>query len=174
MKCGEDMVVALNVDFQKIAHWTEAIENAEPATEELGAPIINVDANFTVPEDERHKDLAFPRLTQLLAMTDIAEKQGSLISVADIPDGMFSQRPCRRADYAEEWRLLKKAWSLHCRGQDHLAQKKIATASDLLYKSDPLHDLLDWLWRFVVFIGQPHYETPFRAAIEVIRALVHE
>jgi hypothetical protein len=172
MKCGEDMVVALNVDFQKIAHWTEAIENAEPATEEPGAPIINVEANFTLPQEERHKDLAFPRLTQLMAMTDIAEKHGSLISVADIPEGMFGQRPYRRADYAEEWRLLKKAWSLHRRGQDHLAQKKIATASDLLYKSDPLHDLLDWLWRFVLFIGQPNYEAPFRDALEVIRPLM--
>jgi hypothetical protein len=93
MNCGEDMVVALNVDFQKIAHWTEAVENAEPTAEEAGAPIISVEANFIVPEEERHKDLAFPRLTQLMAMTDISEKHGSLISVADIPEGMFGQRP---------------------------------------------------------------------------------
>src|SRR3984893_8395471 len=137
MNCGEDMVVALNVDFQKIAHWTEAVENAEPTAEEAGAPIINVEANFIVPEEERHKDLAFPRLTQLMAMADISEKHGSLISVADIPEGMFGQRPHRRPDYAEEWRLLKKAWSLHRREQDHLAQKKITAASELLYKSDP-------------------------------------
>jgi hypothetical protein len=85
---------------------------------------------------------------------------------------MFEQRPYRRPDYAEEWQLLKKAWSLHRRGQDHLAHKRIASASDLLYKSDPLHNLLDWLWRFTLFIGQPHYDAPFLAAFEVIRPLL--
>jgi hypothetical protein len=137
MKCGEDMVVALNVDYQNIAHWTEPVENAEPTPEEPGALIMNVDANFVVPEEERHTDFAFPRLSQLRMMADIAEQHGSLISIADIPKGMFGQRPYRRPDYAEEWRLLKKAWSLHRRGQDHLVQKKIASASDLLYKSEP-------------------------------------
>jgi hypothetical protein len=172
IKCGEDMVVALNVDYQNVAHWTEPVENAERTAEEPGAPIMNVDANFVVPEQERHTDLAFPRLPQLLAMADVAKQHGSLISIADIPKGMLEQRPYRRRDYAEEWRLLKKAWSLHRRGQDHLVQKKIASASDLLYKSNPLQGLLEWLWRFVLFIGQPRYETPFLAAFKVIRPLM--
>ena len=53
-------------------------------------------------------------------------------------------------------------------------RQKLEAASALLYKADPLHDLLDWLWRFVLFIGQPHYEAPFRAAIEVIRPLLRK
>lgn len=172
VKCGEDMEVALNVDYEKIAHWTEAVDNAERAEEEQGAPIVNVDANFVVPETERHLDLAFHRLTQLLTMADVAEKHGSLVSLADVPSDMLGQRPYRRPDYAEEWRLLKKAWSLHRRGQDHLAEKRIAAASDLLYKSNPLQGLLDWLWRFLLFIGQPQYETPFRAAYDVVHPLM--
>lgn len=170
--CGEDMVVALNVDFEKIAHWVEAVDNAEHAAEEGGAPIVNVDANFFIPEEERHKDRVFPRVTQLRAMIDAAESRGSLISLANIPEGMFEQRPYRRSDYADEWRLLKKAWSLHRRAQDHLVQRKIAAASDQLYKSDPLDGLLDWLWRFVLSIGQPNYESPFRAAFAVARPLM--
>jgi hypothetical protein len=58
VNCGEDMVVALNVDYEAIAHWTEAVENAELAAEKVGAPIMNVDANFLVPESERHIDCA--------------------------------------------------------------------------------------------------------------------
>ncbi len=168
------MVVALNVDYQAVAHWTEAVENAELANEMPDAPIMNVDANFIVPESERHTDFAFPRLTQLQAMTKVAERHGSLVSIADVPPGMFDQRPYRRPDYAEEWRLLRKAWSLHRRGQDHLSRKRLEAASALLYKADPLHDLLDWLWRFVLFVGQPHYEAPFGAAIEVVRPLIQK
>lgn len=174
IKCGEDMVVALNVDFQKFRHWTEAVENAELAIEEAGAPIINIEANFIIPDDKRHEDMAFPRLTQLMAMIENAGKHGSLVSAANIPIGMANLRPYRRPDYAEEWRMLKKAWSLHSRGQDVLTQKKIASASDLLYKSAPLHSLLDWLWRFTMFISQPHYEAPFRAAIEVVRPIMRK
>jgi hypothetical protein len=172
MQCGEDMVVALNVDYQKFVHWTEAVENAEHAPEEPGASIINLDANFLVPEEDRHKEGAFPRLQQLHEMTELAEKHGSLVSVADVPKGMLGQRPYRRPDYAEEWRLLRKAWSLHRRGQDHLEKKKVAAASDLLYKHDPLQGLADWQWRFVLFIGQPHYEAAFQNAFEAIRPLM--
>ena len=172
VSCGEDMVVALNVDYQAVAHWAEAVENAELANELPGAPIMNVDANFIVPENERHVDQAFPRLTQLQERSKVAEKYGSLVSFADIPPGMLDQRPYRRPDYAEEWHLLRKAWSLKRRGRDHLARQKLEAASALRYKDDPLHDLLDWLWRFVLFVGQPHYDGPFRAAIEVIRPLL--
>jgi len=174
MNCGEDMVVALNIDYQAVAHWTEAIENAELAEEVPGAPIINVDANFIVPENERHVDFAFPRLSQLRERTEVAKKYGSLVSVPDIPSEMLDQRPFRRPDYAEEWRLLRKAWSLHRRERHHLAQQKLEAASKVLYKTDPLLDLLDWLWRFVLFIGQPHYEAPFLAAFNTIRPLLRK
>jgi hypothetical protein len=168
------MVVALNVDYQTITHWTEAVENAELAEEVSGAPIVNVDANFIVPESERHVDFAFPRLTQLLERSKVAEKHGSLVSVAEIPLGMWDQRPYRRPDYAEEWSLLRKAWSLHRRGREDLAGQRLEAASALLYKADPLHNLPDWLWRFVMFIGQPHYEAPFLAAIEAVRPLLRK
>lgn len=32
--------------------------------------------------------------------------------------------------------------------------------------------MLDWLWRFALFIGQPRYEASFRAAFDVIRPLL--
>ena len=48
--CGEDMIIALHVDYDKIASWTEAVENAQEVPEEAGAPVVNVDANFVIPE----------------------------------------------------------------------------------------------------------------------------
>lgn len=172
MSCGEDMVVALNVDYQAVKHWTETVENAVEADLLADAPIVNVDANFIVPESERHTDFAFPRLMQLQERTKVAEKHGSLISIADIPPGMLGQRPYRRPDYADEWRLLKRTWSLHRRGRDQLARQKLEAASALLYKADPLRDLSDWVWRFTLFVGQPHYEAIFKAIIDVMEPLL--
>jgi hypothetical protein len=166
------MVVALNVDYENITHWTEAVENAELVNEIPGAPIVNIDANFLVPEGEQHLDKVFPRLNQMHEMFQLAEKQGSLISVEDIPQEQDGGRPYRRPDFSEEWRLLRKAWSLTRRGQDQLANKKITAATELFYKSDPLTGLMDWIWRFTLFIGQPSYEAPFRDAVEAVRQIL--
>src|SRR5687768_15348167 len=71
MGCGEEIVIGMHVDRAKRGWRTEAIENAEHAAEEPGAPIMNVDANFIVPEEERHKDFAFPRLSQMQRMAKV-------------------------------------------------------------------------------------------------------
>jgi hypothetical protein len=171
-KCGEDMVVALNVDYQTIAYWTEGIENAALSDAATDAPIVNVEANFVVPEGERHVDFAFPRLQQLHGMNELAVKHGSLAWLTEVPAEMRDQRPYRRPDYVEEWRLLKKVWSLYRRGQDELSRKRLEGASTLLYKADPLRDLLDWLFRFTSFVSQPHYEASFLKVVEILRLLL--
>jgi hypothetical protein len=88
------MAVALNVDYQKIAHWVEAVENAEHAAREDEVPVINLDANFLFPEVERHVDRANPLMRQLLAMAEIAEKHCSLrtVSLEDV-QGKYDHRP---------------------------------------------------------------------------------
>lgn len=170
--CGEDMVIGMHVDYQNVGWRTEAVENVEHVPETSGAPIVNVDANFTVPEDQRHKDMVFPRLQQMFDLADAAEKFGSLVPVKAIPSDMLDQRPFRRPDVAGEWKLLKKAWSLHRNGREGLSRRQVERASTELYVSDPLEDLQDWLWRFVLFIGQPSYELKFRAALGQIQPLI--
>jgi hypothetical protein len=174
MGCGEDMVVAAHMKPEEGVYKIEAGENAEFAAEEVGAPIMNVDANFVVPEAERHQDFAFPRLTQLHERGEIAEKHGSLISLADIPRGMRDQRPYRRPDFLGEWRLLRKAWSLYRRGREDLSLDRVKAATHIFYQSDPLRSLQDWLWRFSLFLEQPDYEPLFLAAIEVIKPLMQQ
>src|SRR5262245_20334808 len=68
MGCGEQMAIGMHVDYVRLGWRTEAIENAEQTAEEPGAPIVNVDANFLVPEHERHRDVWFPRLSQMWQM----------------------------------------------------------------------------------------------------------
>jgi hypothetical protein len=172
MSCGEDMVVALNVDYKLTRHWAEAVKNAEQIQEVPDAPIMNVDANFIVPVEERHKDFAFPRLDQLDARMQVAKENSSLIAIDDIPGGKRNERPFRRPDFEDEWRQLKTTWSLHRRGRVHLIQDRLRAASETYYGSEPLNSVQDWIWRFLFFFSQPAFEMPFRSAFDQIRPLM--
>lgn len=172
--CGEELTVALRVsklENSPIPQFIgEAVENVELAEEEADSPIVNVDANFLVPLEERHKDRSFPRLYQMHEMMDVAEKHGSLVSFKDFPENWQNSRPYRQKDFAEEWKLLKKAWNLHRNGHERLRNRKIEEGSAEFYANDPLNSMQDWLWRYCLFLSQPAFEQPFRDAFEVVRA----
>lgn len=173
-ECGEDLVVALCVDFQKIEHWVEPVENVEFIDEVAGAHIVNLHANYSVPASERNKDFAFPHLLQMQEHAKVAEANGSLIPVSceELYTQKFMQRPFRRMDFAEEWKLLKTTWSLHRRGRYHLIVQRLKDASDIYYANEPLSTVQDWLWRFLLFFSQPEFEKPFRDLVDKVRPLI--
>ncbi|MGO6685828.1 hypothetical protein [Rhizobium leguminosarum] len=160
------------VDYEKITHWVEPVENAEWIEEVVGAPIVNVDANFIVPIEQRDKDFAFPRLTQMRERIEAAEENGSLVTTS--VNEMYAkrnERPFRRPDYEEEWKLLKTTWSLERRGREQLIGDRLKAASEIYYASDPLNSVQDWLWRFMLFFSQTAFERPFRNAFALIQPL---
>ncbi len=101
-----------------------------------------------------------------------AEKFGGLksISAEDIKEKVA--RPFRRPDYSDEWKLLKKAWSLHTRGLNKLSQKEILKASSEYYSDDPLNHLPDWIWRFSMFLGATKYEVLLHDAMNEVRPII--
>lgn len=171
--CGEELTVGLRVlrpEGSPIPQFNgEPVENVELSDEEAGAPIVNVDANFLIPLEERHKDVSFPRITQMHEMMKVAEKHGSLVSFKDFPKNWQNSRPYRSADFAAEWKLLKKAWNLHRNGHAKLSERKIAEGSAEFYANDPLKNIEDWLWRFCLFFSQPAFEVPFRDAFKIVQ-----
>lgn len=171
--CGEELIVGMRVirpEGSPIPRFVgEPVENVELSEEEAGAPIVNVDANFLVPLEQRHTDVMFPRLTQMQEMTKVAEEHGSLVSFKDFPKNWQNSRPYRQADFGEEWKLLKKAWNLHRNGHTKLSNKKIEEGSAQFYANDPLKNLNDWLWRFCLFFTQPAFEQSFREAFEIVQ-----
>ena len=171
--CEEELTVGLRVvrpEGSLIPQFIgEPVENVEQSEEETDSPVVNVDANFLVPLAERHTDMSFPRLGQLQEMSKVAEKHGSLASFKDFPENWENSRPYRPHDYAEEWKLLKKAWNLHRNGRAKLSSKKIEDASAEFYANDPLNDIQDWLWRFCLFFSNPAFEEPFRAAFKIVQ-----
>jgi hypothetical protein len=133
--CGEDIAVALVVDYENTRSQVVFIENAAYAPEEAGAAVVNLDANFLIPDDLQGVDGVFPRFDQVRA----------LANTIDFDAPRLRQRP----DYAAEWKLLRRAWNLHRSGQKPLSRACIKQASAAYYAHDPLNGLPDWLWRFV-------------------------
>lgn len=164
------MVVALNVDYENVSALPEAVENSVVATETPDSLVVNVHANYVIDEAERYEDRTFPHMLQMHLQTRAADEYGSLVpaSYDGINRGNMP-RPLRRPDFADEWQLLKKAWSLHSRGRDKLADKELAAASERFHSDDPLNDLPDWIWRFCMYLGAQKYEVVLRAMMGEIR-----
>jgi hypothetical protein len=172
-QCKEGIVIHLDVDYEKITSLIRAGSNSKSIPEVAGAPIVNLDANFLISEAEQGQDGIFPRLRQMREILKRAiEKHGhDFLEVSnDLSPAQLNSRPYRRPDYAEEWKRLKKAWSLARNGKDNLSQRIIDAAhADYYSADDPLGGLPDWLWRFSMFISQPAYEQRFRDAMDAIR-----
>jgi hypothetical protein len=170
--CGEEIVVQLNADASTGAAWTVPVENATEIEEVAGAPIVNMDANFIIPHSEQGKDFAFPRLKQMLQMVKAAEARGSHpVTLDDMMRKRFS-RPFRSPDFAAEWKILKRAWTLHRNNKPALSAKKIEEGSAKFYSQDPLDNLQDWVWRMGLFMTQPSYEPKFKALITATSGLM--
>lgn len=167
--CGEDMVIALNVDYESLSTLPEAVENAELTKETTGALVVNVHANFIIEETNRHTDNVFPHMAQMQAHVEAAENFGSIRPVKFEKELLEVPRPFRRPDYADEWQLLKKAWSLHSRQRDKLADKVMAEATKRFHFDDPLDDLPDWVWRFSTFLGATSYEVTLQEMMKQVR-----
>ena len=169
--CDEFIELRMEVNYKELSHRVVCIENCEPIAEVLGAPIVNVDANFLIPEEQQGVDRVFPRLNQMQQIFSSAEKAGSLVNLSKLSDEQIKSRPFRRPDYAGEWELLKRAWSLARNDQLKLSKKKILEASSTLYPNDPLKNLQDWIWRHALFSCQPGYEADFQNAMRMIEKL---
>jgi hypothetical protein len=161
------MAVTLLVDFEKISTSVEEAENAEPIAEDKECRVVNLHANFVIPEEYRNEDMAFPHLFSAVEMATKAIKAGAAIPVIKAIQRQ-NDRPYRRPDFDAEWKLLKRAWSLHRRGKDKLAERLREEASAEYYASDPLADIGDWVWRFALFSTGLDFEPKFDAAMQVI------
>lgn len=169
--CHETMAVAVHLDFAKSSWRLEALDNTESCAPGDGAPIVNVEANFIIPNEQRHVDGAFPRLEQMHAMSEAAGRAGHIFGPAPIGP-MRQHRPFRRPDFMGEWRSLKKAWSLRRNAHDKLSDRKVEEASSAFYAGDPLKTFDDWLWRFLLNLSQPAFVARFQEAFASIRPLL--
>jgi hypothetical protein len=159
--CHENITVQMNIDNINISWAVECIENCVPADPAVDAPIVNVDANFLIAPEDQGRDGVFPRLKQMKALIKKAIESGAVFDPSTISEQDRNTRPYRQPDYAEEWKSLKRAWSLARNGKQEISNKQISEASAKLYPHDPMENLENWIWRLSSLACQPKYEQPF-------------
>lgn len=173
-QCGEEMVLRLDADAATLRTDVTGLENATEIDEAHAAPVVNLDGNFLMPASEQGQDRSFFRMGQFRKIIDAAEARGSLktIPAQDLfrPNRRF--RPYRSPDYEAEWKLLKRAWSLHRNQKSTLSKKKVEEASLEYYGDQPLVGLPDWLFRLGSYLASPAYEQRFVAAMKLTETLV--
>lgn len=172
-QCGEPITVRMDVDYEKLATPITMEHNAELADEVAGAPIVNLDAGFLIPEDAVGADMSFFRLDELRKRVQKAIKRGTFVDVpSDEKELQF--RPFRRPDYNAEWGQIQRVWSLLSRGKDDLADRILQKGASSLYKDGRIKTLKDWLWRFGQFVLGQDYNDRVQAALGSLRLVSPE
>jgi len=161
----------MKVDYTHITTETLALENSEHCEEVRDAPIVNVDANFTVPANMTDTDIAFHRIGQMQELIKAAENAGPVPTMS-VEQLLSGKRPFRRPDYQDEWKYLRKAMSLNRNGKERLAQRTISEATKEFYPEEPIEGVDDWLWRLSMQLCQPKYEQAFKDLMDEISAIV--
>lgn len=154
--CNEQIIISLDLDFKNASWKFNFIENAKQANQE--GSVINLDPDFPIEKEMQHLDGISTRIGQF---HKISKKQRELLGY----DPSMSLEEAREIikfciNEKEEWKGLKKCWSLTKNGHDKLAQKKVEEY-DKYYKKEPLDNFNDWLFKFCFKIGGKPYNEKF-------------
>ena len=168
-ECKEPISFGMTVNYAELSTHVFALDGcAVVETPKHGTgPVINVDANFFVPEGTTGVDVTFHRLTQMHDMIKASEKFGPL------PTHEFDLSAPRRpaADHLSEWKQIKKAMSLASNRRAKLAERKFNEGSEEYYPDDPLAGPTDWFFRFTLkFLGRKH-GVHFKAILDEFRTI---
>lgn len=119
--CGESLKIRLNIDLSGPSLSVDFTENCARGAEE-GA-IVNLHPNFTIPADQLHTDQSFP---WMLSTAAVSKKQHEIMDRQQItpPDNTL-QSMKEYQGVSDQWRIIRKAWSLTMRGQDDLAKQQL-------------------------------------------------
>jgi hypothetical protein len=85
--CREDIALALVVDYENMRSHVVFKETAAYTPEEPGAEIVNLDANFLIPDDLQGVDGVIPRFDQVQALA-----KASVCDAPRLPKGRITQR----------------------------------------------------------------------------------
>jgi hypothetical protein len=126
-ECGEEIVVGMNVDLQKMAVAVKYVSNCEPGTEE--GLVINLHPRFTIPEDQLHQDGVFPWLSYDMQIhrvqTEISSEPPKFSSFEEWQEFARSIQSTLAG-----WQIIRKAWSLTQNGREDLVKTHLIKYKD--------------------------------------------
>ncbi len=163
--CKLPIRVGLKVDYTNISAEVVFEENAIQSSRDDVGTIVNLDANFLIPESEQGKDMSFTRLEQSHQL--VMERLAKLGDVSADDVRLLHGRP----DYAAEWQRLRQAWVLFRNKQEKLVAKRIAEANRDRYADEHLASVADWLWRFAQKLSGPEYDRRFHEVMTIVDGL---
>lgn len=149
------------MSYRDVSAVIEIVDNASPAIFGQEGTIVNLDANFLIPEDMQGVDGAFPRLAQMHEIAELALKKN--------PNLEYSEE-FRRPDYLAEWNDVRKAWALRRANQVKLEAARVHKFSPQYY-SDPPENLSDWVWRLSLKVSGPDASVKAKAIISELEKL---
>ena len=116
------MVVGMDCDATTASVKIREIENVEPGEQE--GTIVNLSPEFTIAEEDLHKDLVFPSAQHMHALFEAQQQLGFDPSVLTSFDEL-RKRALNFKGFSENWIVVKKGWSLTTRGRDDLAAQQL-------------------------------------------------
>lgn len=113
-ECSEDIKIALELDFQNISGDIKYLENCAEGQEE--GIIINLHPGFLISKGDINKDQTFPGLEQSLEIFNAIDPE-------KLKRKIFKNKQPRILGIADEWKILKKAWSFYKNNQHAFLEK---------------------------------------------------
>lgn len=152
-ECGEDMIVGMDCDAETASVRIREIDNVTPGNEE--GTVVNLSPEFTIAEEDLHRDLVFPSGQHIHALIDAQQRLGF------DPYAASMEHVCSQVsnfkNFDENWAIIKKGWSLTMKGRIDLAESQLQK-----YVSPGFHEsyelnfvLFDFCCRFLI-PGQYH------------------
>ncbi len=165
--CKEPLTIEVVVGESKSATEMPPIEincvdNCEDSDEE--GMIINLHADYTIPEDQLHVDQAFPWLDQLRQIVKIQAEEGAEKPDLDNIEELHEFKK-QIATAFENWPVIKKSWSLTLNGRDDLAEKLLPNYNG--YKFDGPFQFKHVLYDFLVTLLVPKKIKIFKEAVDI-------
>lgn len=169
-QCDQEIGFAVLLDQDKSSWAFDQWDNCSPIEEVVGAPIVNLEADFLVPADLQGVDRVFPRLMQFEELFKAREAAG-LSNAAFTAGANTSARPNRRSDYADEWLDLRRSWLLNRSGKAVLVRAAIKKGGEKYYGRQAPQELSDWVFRFCLYVGGIPVEKLLNDAVSVLKPL---
>src|SRR5712692_9005212 len=167
--CGEEIVVGMNVDRQKMAVAIKYVSNCEPGTEE--GLVINLHPRFTIPEDHLHQDGIFPWLSYDMEIHRIqTEMHSEPPKFSSFEEWQEFTRSIQSA--LAGWQIIRKAWSLTQNGREDLAKTHLMNYKDHTFE-DP-HELNYVLFHFCWNLTKPKKFRIYMEANELAADISHK
>jgi hypothetical protein len=150
LQCREDFVVTLNLD----AKGFQCTENCEEV-DEVGK-IINVSPYCPIPSDKIHEDRIFPWMDRVIEDFELGNRLSQFhnnVSSASSPLLVFDAYELLGGQILllENWKILKKGWSLTLNNQLDLAKNQFLQYEQNLFNEAPDldHVLFDFSSRLI-------------------------